>query len=331
MLVRPRRLRENSILRDLVSETHLNLSNLIQPYFLAHEPNSKDSINGFTGVYRWGIEKLKKQIASDIERGVHSFLLFGSALPNQKDEKGSQAVDREGLLPDAIRQLKRSFGERVLLFSDVCLCPFTNHGHCGLVVEGRVDNDSSLKNLTEMAITHADAGVDFVAPSDMMDGRVEAIRKGLDEKGHSNTGILAYTAKYASNYYGPFREALGSSPQTAPSDRLKDRATYQMDFRNSGEALRELAEDLKEGADLVMVKPALAYLDIISKVKQNSSVPVVAYSVSAEYEMVKSLVSKGLADEKALVLENLTAIRRAGAHLIVTYHATELAERGWLK
>lgn len=331
MLVRPRRLRENSILRELVSETHLNLSNLIQPYFLAHEPGSQESIQGFTGVYRWGIEKLKRQIASDIERGVQSFLLFGSALPNQKDEKGSHALNKEGLLPDAIRQLKLTFGEKILLFSDVCLCPFTNHGHCGLVQEGRVDNDSSLKTLTEMAITHAEAGVDFVAPSDMMDGRVEAIRRGLDEKGYSSVGILAYTAKYASNYYGPFREALGSSPQKALSDRLKDRATYQMDFRNAGEALRELAEDLKEGADLVMVKPALAYLDIISRVKEQSSVPVVAYSVSAEYEMVKSLVSKGLADEKALVLENLTAIRRAGAHLIVTYHATELAERGWLK
>lgn len=331
MLVRPRRLRENKLIRDLVSETHLSIKNLIQPYFLVEQPNDQQAINGFTGVYRWGLEKLKKQIASDLERGLQSFLLFGSSLENEKDSTGSVAQLPESLLPTAIRELKKTFGESILLFSDVCLCPFTDHGHCGVVQENRVENNSSLEPLSKIALVHAEAGVDFVAPSDMMDGRVLAIRNQLDSRGFFHTGILSYTAKYASNYYGPFREALGSSPKAQLSEKLKDRSTYQMDFRNSTEALRELEEDVKEGADMVMVKPALAYLDVICRLKQDSKVPVVAYSVSAEFEMVKSLVAKGLADEAQLVIENLTAIRRAGADLVVTYHASEVAEKGWFR
>ncbi|MFM8269811.1 MAG: porphobilinogen synthase [Pseudomonadota bacterium] len=316
MLVRPRRLRDNSIIRNLVYETHLSLENLIQPYFLTQNSQAQEPIQGFTGVSRWGIEKLKKQVEKDLEKGVKSFLLFGAS--------------NEELLPQAISNLKKTFGDHILLFSDVCLCPYTEQGHCGVVKEGRVDNDDSLSPLAKMALSHAEAGVDFVAPSDMMDGRIGFIRNHLDEKGFTHTGILAYTAKYASSYYGPFREALGSSPKTTDFPRLKDRSTYQMDFRNTQEALRELELDLKEGADMVMVKPALAYLDIIQSFRKESSVPVVAYSVSAEFEMVKSLVAKGMADERAMVIENLTAIRRAGAHLIVTYFATELAEKGWL-
>lgn len=316
MLVRPRRLRDNSILRNLIQETNLSIENLIQPYFLAKDPLAKEPIQGFTGVFRWGIESLKKQIEKDLERGLKSFLLFGAS--------------QEELLPQAISNLKKAFGDNLLLFSDVCLCPYTEHGHCGIVKGERVDNDISLEPLAQMALAHAEAGVDFVAPSDMMDGRIGFIRKHLDEKGFTQTGILAYSAKYASSYYGPFREALGSSPKTTDSPRLKDRATYQMDFRNSQEALRELKLDLEEGADMVMVKPALAYLDIIHSFREESMVPVVAYSVSAEFEMVKALVAKGMADERAMVIENLTAIRRAGAHLVVTYFATELAEKGWL-
>ncbi|NBT58653.1 porphobilinogen synthase [bacterium] len=316
MLIRPRRLRDNPVIRNLVHETHLSLEHLIQPYFLTKDPRGQEPIQGFTGVFRWGMEALKKQINKDLENGLKSFLLFGAS--------------DEGLLPEAISSLKKNFGDGLLLFSDICLCPYTDHGHCGVVNEGRVDNDLSLEPLAKMALAHAQAGVDFVAPSDMMDGRIAAIRKQLDEKGFSQTGILAYSAKYASSYYGPFREALGSSPKATDFPRLKDRSTYQMDFRNTQEALRELKLDLDEGADLVMVKPALAYLDIIKSFRAESTVPVVAYSVSAEFEMVKALVAKGMADEKSMVLENLTAIRRAGAQMVITYFATELAEKGWL-
>ena len=331
MLSRPRRLREHAVVRDLIHETHLSLAHLIQPYFLSSESRAQEPISGFTGVYRWGIEALKKRISADLERGVKSFLLFGAAPANEKDAQGSLAQNPESLLPKSIRNLKRTFGDQVVLFSDVCLCPFTDHGHCGVVSEGRVENDYSVRLLSQMALVHAQAGVDFVAPSDMMDGRVAAIRNQLDANGLSHTGILAYSAKYASSYYGPFREALGSSPQKPNHERLRDRSTYQMDFRNSSEALREVQADIQEGADMVMVKPALPYLDIISAFRAQSNVPVVAYSVSAEFEMVKSLAAKGMADERLMVIENLTAIRRAGAHLVVTYHATEIAEKGWLR
>jgi porphobilinogen synthase len=331
MLIRPRRLRDNSLIRNLIHETHLSLENLIQPYFLTGNRNAQEPIQGFSGVYRWGIDALKKQVEQDLEKGVKSFLLFGASEAKDKDGVGSRSKNSEDLLTQAILSLKKTFGDSILLFSDVCLCPYTNHGHCGVIKEGRVDNDSSLMPLAEMALAHAEAGVDFVAPSDMMDGRIAFIRNVLDEKGFTQTGILAYSAKYASSYYGPFREALASSPQVTDLPRLKDRATYQMDFRNSSEALRELQLDIEEGADLVMVKPALAYLDIIASFRSQSQVPVVAYSVSAEFEMVKALVAKGMADEKSMVIENLTAIRRAGAHLIVTYFATELAQKGWLK
>lgn len=330
MLNRPRRLRANALLREAVHETDLKLAHLIQPYFLAHDRGAQEPIRGFSGVFRWGIETLKTQIEKDLEKGLQQFLLFGQATQNQKDAEGSSALEKNAEVVRAIQSLKKAFGDDILLFSDVCLCPYTSHGHCGVVRDGQVKNDESIQILAQVALQHAEAGVDFVAPSDMMDGRVAAIRKLLDEQGLLETGILSYTAKYASSYYGPFREALDSSPQ-AVSDALKDRSTYQMDFRNSAEALRELQLDLQEGADLVMVKPALAYLDIISSFRKNSSVPVVAYSVSAEYEMVKSIVEKGLAEERALVIENLTAIRRAGAQLVVTYHATDIAQKGWFK
>lgn len=330
MLNRPRRLRDSSVIREAIHETDIKLSNLIQPYFLSGSNHDQENISGFTGVYRWSVEALKKQVEKDLEKGLRQFLLFGRAGEKQKDADASAAFQTESGLTQTIQILKKTFGESVLLFSDVCLCPYTSHGHCGVIKEGKVDNDESVELLAKMALRHAEAGVDFVAPSDMMDGRVGVIRKTLDEQGFVDTGILAYTAKYASSYYGPFREALGSSPQ-GNVEALKDRSTYQMDYRNSKEAVRELHLDLSEGADLVMVKPALAYLDIISKFREKSSVPVVAYSVSAEYEMVKSLVEKGLAEEKALVIENLTAIKRAGAQLVVTYHATDIAQKGWLK
>lgn len=320
---RPRRLRQNKIVRDLVQETTLRLDQLVQPYFLAEAAGAKDPIQGFTGVYRWGIETLSTQIEKNLESGIRSFLLFGST--THKDDVGSGAYDERGLLPASVRVLRKRFGDKLVLFTDVCLCPFTSHGHCGLIENGKILNDASLEPLQKMAVAHARAGADFVAPSDMMDGRIGAIRQALDEKGLEETGILAYTAKFASAYYGPFREALASSPQGT------DRATYQMDYRNEREAMRELRLDLEEGADMVMVKPALPYLDIIAKFKAESDVPVAAYSVSGEYEMVKQLALKGMADERKMVLENLSAIRRAGAQVILTYHATDAAEKGWLK
>lgn len=322
MLERPRRLRRSKIVRDLVHEHALRLDQLVQPYFLTDGARAKEPITGFTGVYRWGVETLSAEVEKNLENGVKNFLLFGSAAT--KDEVGSGAYSDRGVLPDALRALRGRFGENAVFFTDVCLCPFTSHGHCGLLEEGHILNDESLEPLTKMALVHAEAGADFVAPSDMMDGRIGAIRRALDEKGFGGTGILAYTAKYASAYYGPFREALGSAPKG-------DRATYQMDFRNTKEAERELRLDVAEGADMVMVKPALAYLDIIARFSQLTDVPIAAYSVSGEYEMVKQLAAKGMADERKLVVENLTAIRRAGAQIILTYFAGEMAEKGWLR
>ncbi len=322
---RPRRLRRNILIRDMVHETDLHLSNLVQPYFLAADKNAKEPISGFSAVYRWGINLLLEKVETDLKNGLKNILLFGAASPNEKNEAGSTAYEEKGLLPTAIRTLKEHFSESVILLSDVCLCPYTSHGHCGLVEGNEIENDSSLVALGQMALVHARSGVDLVAPSDMMDFRVGYIRDLLDEHGFDQTSIMAYTAKYSSSYYGPFREALGSAPQGT------DRATYQMDFRNRTEALRELELDISEGADMVMVKPALAYLDIIKAFKERSSVPVAAYSVSAEYQMVKLMAAQGLVDEKKMAIENLTAIRRAGADILITYFAEFIAAGGWLK
>ncbi|MCB0403352.1 MAG: porphobilinogen synthase [Bdellovibrionales bacterium] len=322
---RPRRLRRSALIRDMVHEVELNLSQLVQPYFLStqNNPEAKETISEFSGVYRWGIDSLSREMESQIDRGLSRFLLFGST--DDKDATGSAAVSQNAKVAEAITKLKKRFGDASLLFSDICLCPYTNHGHCGIVRGESIENDASIDLLCRMALTHAEAGVDFVAPSDMMDGRVGAIRQILDQKQFSDVGILAYTAKYKSNYYGPFREALDSAPQKG------DRSTYQMDYRNQREALRELQLDLAEGADLVMVKPALAYLDILSLFAKQSTVPVAAYSVSGEYQMVQLAAKAGIADVKSLALENLTAIRRAGADIILTYFAAEIAEKGWLR
>lgn len=325
---RPRRLRGQAPVRDLVHEVELSLSALIQPYFLKEGPQSQEPISGFADVYRWGVDTLSRKIETDLERGLKSFLLFGKT--EAKDAVGSAAYQSDGLVPTALKALRTRFGKAIVLFTDVCLCPFTSHGHCGVLKDGEVENDASLELLSQMALSHARAGADFVAPSDMMDGRVGHIRKTLDERGLSQVGILSYTAKYASNYYGPFREALSSAPQTtdAASPGM-DRTSYQMDFRNRKEALLELKLDTEEGADMVMVKPALAYLDIIALFKAHAEVPVVAYSVSGEYQMVKLMAREGLADERKLVLENLSAIKRAGAQAIITYSASEIAEKKW--
>jgi porphobilinogen synthase len=321
---RPRRLRSSPAVRRLVREVDLSLSNLVQPYFVKPGKENPEPITGFTGVYRWSVGDLTKKVEMDLERGVSSFLLFAEVPPSEKDERGKAASDPNGAMAQALKALKSRFGKDITLFSDVCLCPATSHGHCGILKDGKIDNDSSVEELSRVALTYAEAGADFVAPSDMMDGRIGAIRSRLDQQGHSDVGVLAYTAKYASSYYGPFREALGSAPKG-------DRSTYQMDFGNTTEALRELRLDLSEGADIVMVKPALAYLDIISLFRRSTDLPVAAYSVSGEYEMVKQLAKHGMADEKKMAIENLTAIKRAGAQIIITYFASEMAEKGWLK
>lgn len=334
---RPRRLRKNSHIRNLVHEVDLSLHQLIQPYFLKEGSSTKEPISGFTDVYRWGVDSLSKKIETDLELGLSNFLLFGEVSQSQKGERGLLIPIQDSVMPKAIQTLKNRFGDKTVLFVDVCLCPFTSHGACGVLNDGsnvkralgnnmsvQVDNDATVTELSKIALCYAQAGADFVAPSDMMDGRVGAIRRSLDQQGLNDTGILAYTAKYASSYYGPFREALGSSPVGM------DRASYQMDYRNSKEALRELDLDVKEGADMVMVKPALAYLDIISLFHRSTKLPVVAYSVSGEYEMVKQLAKIAMADERKMAIENLTAIRRSGADTIITYYASEIAEKRWL-
>lgn len=320
--VRPRRLRTHSAVRDLVAETQLTLSQLVQPYFVAENEIDREPISGFTEVYRWGIDSLLARMEKDLENGVKQFLLFGSS--GERDDLGTAASGEMSRVAQALRAIRKRLGGHPVLFTDVCLCSYTSHGHCGVVKSESVDNDRTLTRLAEVAKAHAEAGANFVAPSDMMDGRVGKIRTELDRSGFSSVGVLAYTAKYASSYYGPFRNALDSMPQQF------DRSGYQMDFRNRGEAMRELSLDIEEGADLVMVKPALAYLDIISDFRRKSGVPVFAYSVSGEYEMVKQLARVGMANERALAMENLIAIRRAGAQAIVTYFAGTAAEQRWL-
>lgn len=318
---RPRRLRRTRIIRDLCAEHQLNTNGLIQPYFVTDGNGIKEEINGLPGICRESPDSLVKSVGEDLKLGLFKIMLFG--VTDRKDVKAATATDFRNPVILAARQLKDKFGEKLFIGADVCLCAYTDTGHCGVTVNGEVDNDRSLEVLTEMAVALAKAGCDCVAPSDMMDGRVGAIRDGLEHAGLTNTIIMAYTAKYASSYYGPFREAAKSAPGKG------DRKGYQMDFRNRREAIRELMLDTEEGADIVMVKPALAYLDIIAEFKQQSSLPIAAYNVSGEYTAVKLLAQAGLADEKTMVLENLTAINRAGASIILTYHARDLFRNGW--
>ncbi len=321
LLHRPRRLRRTAALRDAVAETRLSRKALLQPLFTVETQAMAGAIDSLPGIARETLDQTLKTIEQDLEKGLASFLLFG--VPEAKDLTGDNAVDPEGITQRTLAAVKKRFGESVVMFVDVCLCPHLEHGHCGFVTAGgEVENDRSAARLAEVARSYADAGADVVSPSDMMDGRVGAIREALDEAGHVNTAILAYSAKYASNYYGPFREAAHSSPA------FGDRRSYQMDPRNGREALLEVMLDLEEGADLVMVKPALAYLDVIARVRDAVDVPVVAYNVSGEYAAVKALAEKGLANEIDLALENLHAMRRAGADLVITYHARELARAG---
>jgi len=318
--VRLRRTRQNEKMRGLIRETHLNVEQLIYPVFIAEGIDSPHEIPSMPGIVQWPLKQIGREVERVAELGIPAVLLFG--IPNEKDEMGSQAYASEGIIQQSIRAIKKVSPE-TLVITDVCLCEYTSHGHCGVIRNGDVQNDESLELLARMALSHVEAGADIVAPSDMMDGRVGAIRHVLDEHGFKGTPIMAYSAKFASGFYGPFREAAGSAPQ------FGDRRSYQMDPANGREALREVALDIEEGADIVMVKPALSYLDVIRQVRDRFDLPVAAYNVSGEYSMIKAAAQNGWIDEQRIVLEVLTAIRRAGADMIITYFAPEVA--GWLK
>lgn len=314
-VTRLRRLRKNSTIRNMIRETEVNRDDLIMPYFVCPGENVRNPIRSMPGNFQLSIDLLVEEVKDLITRtGVDKILLFG--IPETKDEDGSVACSHDAIVPRAIRALKASV-PGILIVADVCNCEYTTHGHCGTIIDGDVHNDSTVKTLAAQSVTLAKAGADFIAPSDMMDGRIGAIRKALDENGLENTPIMAYSVKYASGFYGPFRDAAESAP------KFGDRSTYQMDPANSNEALREVEQDIIEGADLVMVKPALSYLDIINRVRNTFNIPVVAYNVSGEFSMVKAAGANGWIDEERLIKEILTSIKRAGADLIITYHAKE--------
>ena len=320
MKIRPRRLRTTAVLRESVAETHFRTNQLIQPHFVSEDENGVQPIDAMPGIARMGIKKLVERVGLDLDLGLTSVLLFG--LTEHKDARGSSSTDPKGLIPRAVRALRERFGDKLIIATDVCLCGSMDHGHCGVLKDGKVLNDETLPILAAMALAHAKAGADIVAPSDMMDGRVTAIREELDRSGYSDTALLSYSTKFASAFYGPFREAADSAPKSG------DRKSYQMDHRNAREALRESLLDEAEGADMLMVKPGLPYLDVVHRVKQATGAPLAAYHVSGEYSMLKAAVRAGWLDERAAVLEALTSIRRAGADAIITYYAKDAAN--WL-
>ena len=317
MNVRPRRLRATAALREAVAQTRISPAQLIQPHFVIEGSSKTEPIDAMPGIARMGVTKLVERVGADLELGISSVLLFG--LADHKDARATSATDPSGLIPRAIAKLREQFGERLTILTDVCLCGSMDHGHCGVLEGGKIVNDASLPILSAMALAHARAGADVVAPSDMMDARVAAIRGTLDEAGFSDTAILSYSTKFASAFYGPFREAADSAPKSG------DRKTYQLDHRNAREALRESLLDEAEGADMLMVKPALAYLDVIRSVRERTLVPLAAYNVSGEYSMVKAAAERGWIDGPRVMNEILTSIKRAGADLIITYHALEFA------
>ena len=332
-IYRPRRLRQNAKLRALVRETELSVTDLVMPLFVREGTRLRKPIRSMPGQFQLSVDELVKEAGRTAKLGVPAVILFG--IPDKKDEKASGAYASNGIVPKAVRALKKALPELIII-CDVCLCEYMSHGHCGIVrkssksgsagvpaCEYTIDNDASLDLLAKSALAYAEAGADIVAPSDMMDGRVAAIRAALDETGFSDTPIMSYAAKFASSYYGPFREAAESPPQ------FGDRRTYQMDYANADEALREVALDIEEGADIVMVKPALGYQDLIWRVKEKFRYPVACYNVSGEYAMVKAAAQNGWLDEKQVVLEMLTGFRRSGADIILTYYAQQAAK--WLK
>ncbi len=318
--VRMRRLRRTEALRAMLNQVQIQPSNLIYPIFVDETIKKTVPITSMPGYFRHPISQVAEEGKNALEQGVKSVLLFG--IPAKKDEEGSGAYAKDGIVQKAAQKLKAHFGDNLVIIGDVCLCEYMSHGHCGIIKEGEVLNDETLELLAKTAVSQAEAGVDIVAPSAMMDGQILAIREGLDDEGFDQIPIMAYAAKYASAFYGPFREAAESTP------KFGNRRSYQMSQGNAQEALREIELDINEGADMIMVKPALAYLDIISLAKANFNVPVVAYNVSGEYSMVKAAAQNGWIDEKAVTREILTGIKRAGADLIITYHAKDV--KSWL-
>ncbi|WP_405343239.1 porphobilinogen synthase [Fibrobacter sp.] len=320
MIIRPRRLRKNETIRNMVAETAVNPDTLVYPMFVVEGECVKEPIPSMPGQFRFSIDEILKELESCVALGLKSVLLFG--IPSYKDEMASSAYDDDGIVQRAVRSIKAKFPD-LYVITDVCLCEYMSHGHCGIVKEdGDVDNDPTLELLAKTALSHAEAGADMVAPSDMMDGRVAAIREKLDENGYQNLPIMAYSAKFASAYYGPFRDAADSAPH------FGNRKSYQMDVRNGREALREVELDIEEGADIVMVKPGLAFLDVLCHTAEISNVPVAVYNVSGEYSMVKAAAMAGWIDENAIIRENLLAFKRSGADIIITYHAKEALEKG---
>ncbi|MBQ8921629.1 MAG: porphobilinogen synthase [Oscillospiraceae bacterium] len=315
-----RRLRSSEAMRSLVRETRLSKDMLIYPIFAAEGENIKNPVPSMPGIFQYSVDRLDEILTQITERGIAGILIFG--IPKHKDALATSAYDDNGITQQAIRHIKAA-APGLLVIADVCLCEYTSHGHCGMVCGHEIQNDETLPLLAKMAVSLTKAGADIIAPSDMMDGRVAAIREALDSAGFRNTPILSYSAKFASAYYGPFRDAAGSAPQ------FGDRRSYQMDPANGREALREIADDIDEGADMVMVKPALAYLDVLHAARERFGLPIAAYNVSGEYAMVKAAAANGWIDERRIVMENLTAIRRAGADIIITYHALDAAK--WLE
>jgi porphobilinogen synthase len=318
---RPRRLRKNEKLRGLIQEAELSPKHLVCPLFVKEMTEERVTIPSMPDVYQFSIEALIEEVESIVRLGIPAVLLFG--IPEKKDETGRGAIDPEGIVQRAVRAVKERFGQDILVITDLCLCEYTSHGHCGIIKDGNVDNDSTLAVLARAAVAQAEVGSDMIAPSDMMDGRVQAVRTQLDNAGFQDTPIMSYAAKYASALYGPFRDAAESAPQ------FGDRRGYQMDPPNAHEALREMELDVEEGADIIMVKPALFYLDIVRLAKERINRPIAAYSVSGEYTMIKNTARAGYLDYRRTVVEAMTAIRRAGADILITYFAKELA--GWMK
>jgi len=316
---RMRRLRVNEAMRSLVRETSIEKSDLVYPVFIIEGEKIKNPIDSMPGVFQFSIDLFDEELHNIINSGISAILIFG--IPAYKDEVGSQAYDDDGVTQKAIKYIKNKAPD-LLVIADVCLCEYTSHGHCGLVHEGKILNDETLPLLSKMAVSMAKAGADIIAPSDMMDGRVKAIREALDENGFQDVMIMSYSAKFASGYYSPFRDAAKSAPS------FGDRKTYQMDPANRKEAIRECETDIEEGADIIIVKPALAYLDVIKEVSEYTQYPIAAYNVSGEYSMVKAAAMNGWIDEKRIVMENLIGMKRAGAKIIITYHAIDAAR--WL-
>lgn len=320
LIKRPRRLRHSEAIRNLVQENRVNISDLVYPMFIVHGEGIKREIPALPGQYHYSVDQMLEELKEVVELGLQSVLFFG--IPKDKDEYGSEAYDMKGIVQNAVRAAKKQY-PGLLIMTDVCLCQYTSHGHCGIVKKEDILNDETLDILANVALSHAMAGADVVAPSDMMDGRVEKIRSLLDRNNFGHVSILSYSVKYASAFYGPFRDAAGSAPQ------FGDRRSYQMSPANVREAVKEALLDVEEGADMLMVKPALAYLDVIRAVKEATNIPLAAYQVSGEYSMIKLAAREGLMDEEKAMLETLTSIKRAGADIILTYFAKDMAE--WIR